>query len=131
MKSHYRKSFNLLHPMLCASYFASHISYLCLLWSAICFKIRAVFSHVYLQSFTIYVRFCATYTCVLLALCGFYSQVYDHFFTNAHIYAHKKAQIYALQTSICGKWGQRKSSYKTHRIIPSAKNSFMYNGAEK
>ena len=34
------------------------------------------------------------------ALWGFYSQVYDHFLTNAHIYAHKKAHIYALQTSM-------------------------------
>ena len=32
---------------------------------------------------------------------GFYSQVYDHFLTNAHIYAHKKVHIYALQTSMC------------------------------
>ena len=39
------------------------------------------------------------YTCVFLprilaffpALWGFYSQVYDHFLTNAHIYAHKKS----------------------------------------
>ena len=41
------------------------------------------------------------YTCVFLsrilaffpALWGFYSQVYDHFLTNAHIYAHQKAHI--------------------------------------
>ena len=64
------------------------------------------------------------------ALWGFYSQVYDHFLTNAHIYAHKKAHIYSLQTSI-RIWGHRKSSYKRHRIIPSAKKSFMYDGAEK
>ena len=39
------------------------------------------------------------YTCVFLphilvffpALWGFYSQVYDHFLTNTHIYAHKKS----------------------------------------
>ena len=64
------------------------------------------------------------------ALWGFYSQVYDHFLTNAHIYAHKKAHIYSLQTSM-RIWGHRKSSYKRHRIIPSAKKSFMYDGAEK
>ena len=48
------------------------------------------------------------YTCVFLsrilaffpALWGFYSQVYDHFLTNAHIYAHQKGHIYALQTSM-------------------------------
>ena len=66
-----------------------------------------------------------------LALWGFYSQVYDHFLTNAHIYAHKKIPyIYALQTRMCI-WGHRKSSYKRHRIIPSAKNPSMYDGAEK
>ena len=78
------------------------------------------------------------YTCVFLllilaffpALWGFYSQVYDHFLTNAHIYAHKKVHTYALQTSMC-LWGHRKLSYKTHRIILSAKNFFMYDGAEK
>ena len=80
--------------------------------------------------YTIYVRFLSTYTCVLSCFVGFYSQVYDHFLTNAHIYAHKKAHIYALQTSMCI-WGYRKSSYERHRIIPSAKNSFMYDGAEK
>ena len=41
------------------------------------------------------------YTCVFLSLIlAFYSQVYDHFLTNAHIYAHKKAHIYVLQTSM-------------------------------
>ena len=50
--------------------------------------------------YTIYVRFLSTYTCVLSCFVGFYSQVYDHFLTNAHIYAHKKAHIYALQTSM-------------------------------
>ena len=48
------------------------------------------------------------YTCVFLprilaffpTLWGFYSQVYDHFLTNAHIYAHKKTHTYALQTSM-------------------------------
>ena len=40
--------------------------------------------------YTIYVRFFATYTCVLSYFVG----------TNAHIYAHKKAHIYALQTSM-------------------------------
>ena len=50
--------------------------------------IHAVFSDVYLQLF------------LLHDIRAFYSQVYDHFLTNAHIYAHKKSHIYALQTSI-------------------------------
>ena len=40
--------------------------------------------------YTIYVRFFVTYACVLSLFVGFYSQVYDYFLTNAHIYAHKK-----------------------------------------
>ena len=41
------------------------------------------------------------YTCVFLSrILAFYSEVYDHFLTNAHIYAHKKAHTYALQTSM-------------------------------
>ena len=41
------------------------------------------------------------YTCVFLSrILAFYSQVYDYFLTNAHIYAHKKVHIYALQTSM-------------------------------
>ena len=32
------------------------------------------------------------------AMWGLYSQVYDHFLTNAHIYAHKKAHIYAFSS---------------------------------
>ena len=49
------------------------------------------------------------------ALWGFYSQVYDHFLANAHIYAQKKAHVCVTI------WGHRKSSYKRHRILTSAK----------
>ena len=48
--------------------------------------------------YTIYVRFFATYACVLSCFVGFLFPVYDHFLTNAHICAHKKAHIFALQT---------------------------------
>ena len=61
--------------------------------------IRAVFSHVYLQSFLLHdIRafFLPRILAFFPALWGFYSQVYDHFFTNAHICAHKKAHIYAF-----------------------------------
>ena len=80
---------------------------------------RVVFSHVYLQSFLlhhIHVFFLPHILAFFPALWGFYSQVCDHFLTNVHIYAHKKAHIYAFQTSMC-LWGHRKSSYKRHRII--------------
>ena len=65
--------------------------------------IRAVFSHVYLQSFQLHdIRafFLPHILALFPALWGFYSHVYDHFLTNAHICAHKKAHIYALQTSM-------------------------------
>ena len=42
-----------------------------------------------------------------------------------------KNPIYMRYKQACGIWGYRKSSYKKHRIIPSAKNPFMYDGAEK
>ena len=62
------------------------------------------------------------YTCVFLSrILAFYSQVYDHFLTNAHIYAHKKAYIYMRYKQVCGIWGHRKSSHKRHQIILSAK----------
>ena len=66
--------------------------------------------HLFQNYDTIYVRFFPTYTCnhscytiyvrFLSRILTFYSQVYDHFLTNAHIYAHKKPHIYALQTSM-------------------------------
>ena len=66
--------------------------------------------HLFQNYDTIYVRFFPTYTCnhscytiyvrFLSRILAFYSQVYDHFLTNAHIYAHKKVHIYALQTSM-------------------------------
>ena len=58
------------------------------------------------------------------ALWGFYSQVYDQFLTNAHIYAHKKA-IYMPYKQACGIWGHRKSSYKRHRINCHAINYYV------
>ena len=77
------------------------------LWSAICFKIMTRYTCGYFPRILAIIP-ATRYTCVFLprilaffpALWGFYSQVYDHFLTNAHIYAHKKAHIYALQTSM-------------------------------
>ena len=60
------------------------------------------------------------YTCVFLSrILAFYIQLYDHFLTNAHICAHKKP-IYMRYKQACGRCGRRKSSYKRHRVIPSA-----------
>ena len=53
-------------------------------------------AHLFQNYDTIYLRFFPR----ILVYLRFYSQVYDYFLTNAHIYAHKKAHIYALQTSM-------------------------------
>ena len=88
--------------------------------------IRAVFSHVYLQSFQlrdIRAFFLPHILALFPALWGFYSHVYDYFLTNAHICAHKKAHIYALQTSM---W-----SYKIEAPnYTVSKKPLMYDGAE-
>ena len=53
-------------------------------------------AHLFQNYDTIYLRFFPR----ILVYLRFYSQVYDYFLTNAHIYAHKKAHKYALQTSM-------------------------------
>ena len=72
-------------------------------------SVISMVGHLFQNYDTIYVRFLPTYTCnhscytvyvrFLSRILAFYSQVYDHFLTNAHIYAHKKAHI-CLQTSM-------------------------------
>ena len=88
--------------------------------------IRAVFSLVYLQSFLLHdIRaFFVTYTCVL------FPSIWPFSYKRAYICAQKNP-IYMRYKQACGTCGRRKSSYKRHRIIPSAKNTFMYDGAEK
>ena len=44
---------------------------------------------------------------------------------------HTKKPIYMRYKQACGICSRRKSLYKRHQIIPSANNSFMYDGAEK
>ena len=94
---------------------------------------RAVFSHVYLQSFLlhhIHVFFCHIYLRSFLP-CGVFIPKYVTIFLQTRIYMRTKKPIYMRYKQACGIWGHRKSSYKRHRIIPSAKNPFMYDGAEK
>ena len=60
--------------------------------------------HLFQNYDTIYVRFFPTYTCnhscytiyvrFLSRILAFYSQVYDHFLTNAHIYASQTSMWY-------------------------------------
>ena len=78
------------------------------------------------------------YTCVFLprivvffpALWGFYSQVYDHFLTNANIYAHKKAHIYALQTSMWYMGFTESRRIRGTDLYHQQKTPFMYNAAK-
>ena len=78
------------------------------LWSAIRFKIMARYTCGFIPRILAIIP-PTRYTCVFLprilaffpALWGFYSQVYDHFLTNAHIYARKKANIYAFYKQAC------------------------------
>ena len=88
--------------------------------------IRAFFSHVYLQSF------------LLHDIRAFFCHVYLRFipkyitiFLQTRIYMHTKKPIYMRYKQACGICSRRKSLYKRHQIIPSANNSFMYDGAEK
>ena len=70
------------------------------LWSAICFKIMTRYTCGFFPRILAIIH-ATRYTCVFLSrILAFYSQVYDYFVTNAYIYAHKKAHIYALQTSM-------------------------------
>ena len=96
-------------------------------------NIRAFFPHVYLQSFLlddIRAFFCHVYLRSFL-LCGVFIPKYMTIFLQTRIYMRTKKPIYMRYKQACGIWGHRKSSYKRHRIIPSAKNPFMYDGAEK
>ena len=72
----------------------------CFVWSAIYFKIMTRYTCGFLPRILAIIP-ATRYTCVFLSrILAFYSQVYDNFLTNAHIYAHKKTHIYALQTSM-------------------------------
>ena len=88
--------------------------------------ILAFFSHVYLQSFLLHdipAFLCHIYLCFI--------PKYMTTILQTRIYMRTKKPIYIRYKQACGIWGHRKSSYKRERIIPSAKNPFMYDGAEK
>ena len=71
---------------------------------------------------TIYVHFFATYTCLLSCFVGFlFPSIWLFSYKHAYICAQKNSYNYMHYKQACGLWGHRKSSYKMHRIIPSAK----------
>ena len=84
-----------------------------------------VFSHVYLQSFLLHDihAFFVTYTCVLSCSVGFlFPSIWSFSYKRAYICAPKSPYIYMRYKQACGICGHRKSSYKSHWIIPSVKN---------
>ena len=78
------------------------------LWSAICFKIMTRYTCGFFPRILAIIP-ATRYTCVFLprilaffpALWGFYSQVYDHFLRNVHIYAHKKSPYICVTKQAC------------------------------
>ena len=79
--------------------------------------------------YTIYVRFFVTYTCALSCFVGFlFLSIWPFSYKRAYICAPKSP--YMRYKQACGICGHRKSSYKSHWIIPSVKTPFMYDGAE-
>ena len=85
--------------------------------------IRAVFSHVYLQSFLLHdIR--AFFLWRILAF-------FPALWVQTRIYMRTKKSIYMRYKQAHGICGHRKSSYRKHRIIPSAKNPFMYDSDER
>ena len=117
-----------------------HVPCCNVLWSAICFKIMTGYTCVVFPRILAIIP-ATQYTCVFLprilaffpTLWGFYSQVYDHFLTNAHIYAHKKNPIYKRfkQACVYGVTESRRMDrqQKTPSCTMELKNSFSLNQA--
>ena len=68
------------------------------------------------------------YTCVFCHVYLRFIPKYMTIFLQTRIYMRTKKPIYMRYKQACGIWGHRKLSYKTHRIIPSSKIPFMYDG---
>ena len=81
--------------------------------------------------YTLHVRYLPRILAFFPALWGFYSQVYDHFLTNAHIYAHKKAHIYALQTSMWYMGFTESRRIRGTELYRQQKTPLMYDAAKK
>ena len=97
------------------------------IWSAICFKIMTRYTCGFFPRILAIIP-ATRYTCLFLSrILAFFPALR----AQTHIYMHTKKPIYMRYKQACGICGHRKSSYKRHRIIPSAKNPFMYDGAER
>ena len=94
---------------------------------------RAVFSHVYLQSFLlhhIHVFFCHIYLRSFLP-CGVFIPKYVTIFLQTHIYMRTKKPIYMRFKQACVYGVTESRRIRGTELYCSAKNSFMYDGAEK
>ena len=100
------------------------------IWSAICFKIMTRYTCGFFPRILAIIP-ATRYTCVFCHVYLRFIPKYMTIFLQTRIYMRTKKPIYMRYKQACGIWGYRKSSYKRHRIIPSAKNPFMYDGAEK
>ena len=99
-------------------------------WSAICFKIMTRYTCGFFPRILAIIS-ATRYTCVFCHVYLRFISKYMTIFLQTRIYMRTKKPIYMRYKQACGIWGHRKLSYKTHRIIPSTKNPFMYDGAEK
>ena len=102
----------------------------CIVWSAICFKIMTRYTCGFFPRILAIIP-ATRYTCVFCHVYLRFIPKYMTIFLQTRIYMRTKKPIYLRYKQACGIWGHRKSSCKRHRIIPSAKNPFMYDGAEK
>ena len=99
----------------------------CKIWSAICFKIMTRYTCGFFPRILAIIP-ATRYTCVFLSrILAFFPALW----VQTRIYMRTKRPIYMRYKQACGICGHRKSSYRKHRIIPSAKNPFMYDPDER
>ena len=94
----------------------------CLIWSAICLKIMTRFTCGFFSRILAIIP-ATRYTCVFCHVYLRFIPKYMTIFLQTRIYMRTKKPIYMRYKQACGIWGHRKSSYKRHRIIPSAKKT--------
>ena len=103
---------------------------LLLLWLNICFKIVTRYTCGFFPRILAIIP-ATRYTCVFCHVYLRFISKYMTIFLQTRIYMRTKKPRYIRYKQACGICGRRKPSYKRHRIIPSEKNPFMYDGAEK
>ena len=90
------------------------------LWSAICFKITTRYTCGFFPHILAIIP-ATRYTCVFCHVYVRFIPKYMTIFLQTRIYMRTKNPIYMRYKQACGICGRRKSSYKMHRIVPSAK----------